>query len=235
MNNINRILLKKIFIFLILIGLIAVIDAKSNVQEKIIKKESDKKMRVMPKVFLGKMSLDEAILKRRSVREFSSQNISDSAISAILFSAQGITDSINEFRAVPSAGATFPLELYLISSYGVERYLPKKHALEKISNQDKRKELMEACLYQDFVAIAPASVIITGVFERTTKRYGERGIRYVYMEAGHTAQNINLQAVALGLGSVCVGAFEDEKVEKIIGCKKDEKAIYIICIGKTKK
>lgn len=222
--------------FWILLGLITIF-AGFNIESQTSRNSQQKEspmIKALPKYSIGGMSLEATILARRSVRKFSSEKLSENAISSLLFSAYGITDEKKGFHSVPSAGATFPLEVYLVTSEGIEKYKPKGHFLEKIKDGDFREKLSQACLGQDFIAQAPISIVLTGVYERTTYRYGERGIRYVHMEAGHVAQNISLQAVSLGLGAVCVGAFHDKEVEELIGCNKREKALYVIPIGKPK-
>jgi len=179
----------------------------------------------------GEISVEECIARRRSIRNFRKENLSVEQISQILWSAQGITDPERKFRSAPSAGALYPMELYLLSSNGVFHYLPESHKLEKISNKDLRQELSDAAWGQNFISDAGISIIICAVYGRTTWRYGQRGIRYVDMEAGHIAQNIHLQAVALGLGSVPVGAFSDEKVKNLLNLPKDHQPIYIIPVG----
>ncbi|MFN3966908.1 MAG: SagB/ThcOx family dehydrogenase [Endomicrobiia bacterium] len=179
----------------------------------------------------GNISVEECIANRRSIRDFQKQDLSIEQISQILWSAQGITDTKRKFRAAPSAGALYPMELYLMCSKGVFHYLPEVHKLERISNKDLRRELSDASWGQSFIADAGISVVLCAVYGRTTWRYGQRGIRYVDMEAGHIAQNIHLQAVALGLGSVPVGAFSDEKVKSLLSLPKDHQPIYIIPVG----
>jgi SagB-type dehydrogenase family enzyme len=179
----------------------------------------------------GGISVEECIARRRSIRNFRKEDLSIEQISQILWSAQGITDQKMKFRAAPSAGALYPMELYLLCSSGVFHYLPESHKLERISNNDLRQELSDACWGQNFIADAGISIVICAVYGRTTWRYGQRGIRYVDMEAGHIAQNIHLQAVSLGLGSVPVGAFSDEKVKNLLNLPRDHQPIYIIPVG----
>jgi len=179
----------------------------------------------------GDVSLEEAILKRRSKREFKTGHLSKEQISQILWAAQGITDPNGLFRSVPSAGALYPLEIYIASSEGVYHYRPDGHILERVLTDDVRLALCEAALGQEFIAQAPLDIVITAIYERTTGKYEQRGIRYVHMEAGHCAQNILVQAVALGLGSVPVGAFSDESVSKVLSLPPECKPLYIIPIG----
>lgn len=179
----------------------------------------------------GKISVEEAISKRRSKRRYSPQSLSLEQISQLLWSAQGITDISSGFRSSPSAGARYPMEIYLLSSDGLFRYLPDGHKLEQVSEEDLRSELADAALGQSFVAEAPVDIVIAAVYERVTSRYGVRGERYTDIEAGHIAQNIHLQAVALGLGSVPVGAFDDQKVKKLLGLTDEEQPLYVIPVG----
>lgn len=179
----------------------------------------------------GEISLEEALMGRKSVRKFRNEKLDMKQVSQILWSAQGINRKGTHFKTCPSAGATYPLTAYAVTEEGIFHYIPEGHKLEKIQDGDHREALSQACLGQRCVAEAPLSVVFTAVYENTTGRYGDRGIMYVHMEAGHAAQNIHLQAVALGLGSVPVGAFTDEKVAKIIKCDKKEIPIYIVPVG----
>lgn len=177
------------------------------------------------------VSVEEALLKRRSIRSYSDEALSWNEISQILWAVQGITDP-RGFRTAPSAGALYPLEIYLVMEEGVFHYNPEEHSLQKLQDGDFRRSLSDAALGQPWVANAPVDLVITGVFERTTKKYGQRGERYVYMEAGHAAQNVYLQCVSLGLGTVVVGAFYDEEVKRLLNLT--EEPLYIMPIGKVK-
>ena len=183
----------------------------------------------------GSVSVEKAIGLRRSVRNFTSSRLTDQQISQLLFAAQGITDTSRGFRAAPSAGATYPLTCYLVTQEGVFRYLPEKHALESVKKGNQLQKLGEAAWGQSCVSSAPAVVVITAVFDQTTNRYGERGHRYVHMEVGHAAQNVHLQAAAMGLGSVPVGAFDDSAMAKALGCGDKEKVLYLVPVGVPKK
>ncbi len=179
----------------------------------------------------SEVSLEECIGERRSVRRYQSRQIGLDEVGQLCWAAQGITDEKKGFRAVPSAGATYPLELYLVRSDGLFRYVPKMHKLVKLKDLDLRGILAKAALDQKFIEEAPLSFVIAAEYERTTRRYGERGKMYVHMEVGHAAQNIHLQAVALGLCSVPVGAFYDEKVGKMLSLPEEEVPLYIIPVG----
>jgi SagB-type dehydrogenase family enzyme len=178
------------------------------------------------------MKLSSSIRRRRSVRSFKDKRLSQEQISNLLWATQGITEERFGFRSAPSAGATYPLEVFLITEDGLHRYLPQNHSLDEISKRDLRDQITAAALHQGFISQAPAVFVICAEYDRTTGRYGERGIRYVHIEVGHAAQNLHLMAVALGLGSVPVGAFHDQKVKKIL--KTDLTPLYIIPVGYPK-
>jgi SagB-type dehydrogenase family enzyme len=192
-------------------------------------------------VLKGEMSLEEALYKRRSVRKYSDEPLLLTAVSQLLWSAQGITDKNEGHRTAPSAGALYPLEVYLVAgsvidlACGVYKYNPDGHELVLVLEGDVRDELYSSALYQSPVKESPIVLVITAVYERTTKKYGDRGIRYVNMEAGHSAENICLQATALGLGTVTIGAFNDDAVKKVLNLPADEEPLYILPVGKTKK
>ncbi len=187
----------------------------------------------------GNMSLEEAIAYRRSIREYKNQPLTLFQLSQILWAAQGLTETKWKFRASPSAGATYPLEVYVVvGKNGVEGlkagiyvYDPFTHTLRLIKEGDVREELYEACLRQQWVRDAPVNIVVVAEYERTTKVYGERGIRYVHMEVGHVGQNIYLEATALGLGTVAVGAFYDDMVREIIGLPTNKHPLYVMPIG----
>lgn len=182
----------------------------------------------------GSMSLEEALQNRRSTRDFSTQGVDIQAISQLLWAAQGITHE-RGFRTAPSAGALYPLEIYLLTLDAVYHYVPDNHALEMIHSGDFRAQLHNAALRQDPVRDAPVVFVITAVYERTQGKYGaERSPRYVHLEAGHAAQNLLLQAVAIGLGAVPIGAFHDRAVQEVLGLPEDHEPMYIIPVGHPK-
>lgn len=197
---------------------------------------------------LSSMTVDEAILLRRSIREYKAEPLTVDQLSMLLWAAQGITEPRYRFRAAPSAGATYPLELYVVigdggvkvgnGEYlpaGIYKYDVMKHALIPIKKGDYREELYRAALRQKWVRDAPINIVVCAVYERTTKVYGERGYRYVYMEVGHVGENVYLMATALHLGTVVIGAFYDDQVAKIVGAKPNEHPLYIIPVGIPEK
>jgi len=189
------------------------------------------------------MVVEEAILLRRSLRDYRPEPLTIDQLSMILWAAQGITELRWRFRAAPSAGATYPLEVYVVigkegvKGYGgfieagVYKYDILRHALILVKKGDVRDELYRAALDQPWVRDAPVNIVICAVYERTTRVYGERGYRYVYMEVGHVGQNIYLMATALGLGTVAIGAFYDDWVARIINAEPSEHPLYIMPVG----
>lgn len=186
--------------------------------------------------FSGKVSIEETLQKRRSVRNYKPDPLSLETVSQLLWAAQGITRD-GYYRTAPSAGALYPLETYLVARHvdgllpGVYRYVAGKHTLEKVVDGDVMRALAAAAYGQQWFAEAPACVVLSAVYRKTTSRYGNRGIRYADMEAGHAAQNFALQAEAFGLGSVAVGAFDDSQVRKLLALPDDETPLYILPAG----
>lgn len=177
----------------------------------------------------GTVSLEKSIYERKSIRRFNNKKIEIDKISQILWAAQGKKGTK---RTVPSAGATYPLEVYVIlRDKGFFYYSVENHTLELLTNESLIQELVEACLDQQFIAEAYLNIIICARFSRTTQGYGKRGVRYVLIEVGHCAQNIHLQAVALGLASVPIGAYNDENVKQVLSLPNNIEPLYIIPIG----
>jgi SagB-type dehydrogenase family enzyme len=182
-------------------------------------------------------SVEEALLERRSVRSYTDEPLTLAEVSQLLWAAQGITSSSGG-RTAPSAGALYPLEIYLLAGEisdlpaGIYHYTPGKHALALIIEGDQRQALYEAALSQNAVKDAAALIVITAVYERTTVKYGERGKQYVHMEVGSVAQNIYLQAVSLDLGTVFIGAFHDDQVKRILHLSKAEIPLGIMPVGR---
>jgi SagB-type dehydrogenase family enzyme len=186
--------------------------------------------------YASNTSVEAALAQRRSVRAYSGENLTIEELSQLLWAAQGITEPWGG-RTAPSAGALYPLELYVVVGTvtgldaGVYQYRPATHELEKTKDGDVRAALAGAALSQGFIGDAAINLVFFGVFNRTTVKYGERGIRYVYMEAGHAAQNVYLQAESLDLGTVTIGAFDDPAVQQIVGMQEQGRPIYIMPVG----
>ncbi|MFH1386222.1 MAG: SagB/ThcOx family dehydrogenase [bacterium] len=182
----------------------------------------------------GAISVEEAITKRRSERSFQPNNLTMAQISQLLWAAQGITEKTWGFRTVPSAGALYPLTLYLLKSDGVFQYFPDGHKLGKISSEDRRPSLVRASLGQNYIGEAPLVIVIAGNFRITEAKYGQRAYRYINMEVGHVAENIHLQAVAMGMVSMPIGSFWDDVVAKILELPDTQDPYYIVPIGYLK-
>lgn len=179
----------------------------------------------------GRMSLEEAISRRHSVREFTQEPLNERELSQLLWAAQGITRR-DGYRAAPSAGALYPLELYVATPTGLYHYRPHEHQLKRWSDRDLRPAIYRAGLEQEFLLEAPAVFVMAAVYERTGQKYGQaRTPRYVHMEAGHAAQNLLLEAVALGLAGVPVGAFDDDELRRVLSLPADHRPIYLLPVG----
>jgi SagB-type dehydrogenase family enzyme len=173
------------------------------------------------------ISVEAALEKRRSIRRYKDEQLTLAEVSQFLWAAQGITANWGG-RTAPSAGALYPLEIYLVAGEvenlkaGVYRYNPKEHIITKQVAGDTRQKLSDAALGQEAIRDAPITLVLAAVYGRTTRKYGQRGIRYVHIEVGHVGQNIYLQAETLGLGTVMIGAFDDQKVKDILSLDNEE-------------
>jgi SagB-type dehydrogenase family enzyme len=180
--------------------------------------------------------LEEILRRRRTTRAFSPQPLSLPQVGGLLWAAQGVT-SPEGYRAAPSAGALYPLEVHLAAGQvtglapGTYRYDPAANALREEAPGDVRREIAEAALGQHWIAEAPIVVILSGVYARTNRKYGHRGVRYVHMEVGHAGENLLLQAVALGLAAAVVGAFDDERLRNRLGLPDGEHPLAILPVG----
>ncbi len=178
----------------------------------------------------GTMSIEQTLASRRSVRQFTSEPLSEEELSQLLWAAQGVTSRAGK-RTAPSAGGLYPLELYVADHTGVHRYVPRDHALELRTAEDLRPALHDAALGQDAIADAAAVFAVTAVEARTEAKYGNRAERYVKLEGGHAAQNLLLQAVALELGAVPIGAFGDLEIQRVLDLPAEEEPLYLIAVG----
>lgn len=182
----------------------------------------------------GELSLEETLARRRSVRSFTEEELTPEEISQLLWAAQGLTTAWGG-RTAPSAGALYPLEIYVATANGLYHYVPQGHKVIVVSQDDLRLKLWEAGLKQDAIREAAAVFVITAVHERTAKKYGGRAERYVKLEAGHACQNILLQAVALDLGAVPIGAFYDDQIQAALSLPPDHEPLYLIPVGHPRK
>jgi SagB-type dehydrogenase family enzyme len=180
----------------------------------------------------GKISLEQILAQRRSVRHFARRPLTPEQVSQLLWAAQGITGNSPELRTAPSAGGRHPLEFYLCREDGVWHYEPERHLLIQHMERDIRGLLGQAAWKQTFIGEAPCVFVVSAAFQRTTTKYGERGrIRYVPMDLGHATENLLLQAVALGLGAVSIAAFDDNAVTETLRLPKTEDPLYLIPTG----
>lgn len=213
-------------------------------QENIIKLPSPK--------FDSETSLEQTLKNRRSIRSYKKDPLLKSDIAQIMWAAQGITKKIENppniwpdkydwrcgFRTAPSAGALYPLEIYVVACNvkdlpaGVYKYIAQDHSLIQMIKGDKRDELSDAAYKQKCIRKGAAVVVIVGVYERTSIKYGDRAKQYVHIEVGHVGQNIFLQSVSLGIGTVMVGAFKDKEVQKVLNLPENEIPFAIIPLGR---
>lgn len=184
-----------------------------------------------PPATQGAMSVEETMAKRRSIRSYRPDPLTLEQIGQLLWAAQGITLPERGLRTAPSAGAIYPLRVYAATPEGLFRYLPQGHRLAQLSSEDVRDALSRACFGQQFVAQAPVSIIFAADYEVIRARYRDRAEMFTHIEVGHAAQNVHLQAVALGLGSVPVGAFTEAEVSAVIGAPANETVVYVVPVG----
>jgi SagB-type dehydrogenase family enzyme len=181
-------------------------------------------------------SFEKVLGERRSVREYSSEELTLANVSQLLWSAQGVTHP-EGWRTAPSAGAAFPLELYLAAgkvnglAQGLYRYRADQHKLIQIGNKDLRADLAGAAPGQEWMKGSAIIIVIAAVYDRATRKYGQRGIRYAHMEVGHAAQNVYLQAASLNLGTTLVGAFDDKRVKEVLKLPSGEQPLGLMPVG----
>jgi SagB-type dehydrogenase family enzyme len=191
-----------------------------------------------PPAHKGTVSVEEALKARRTVRHFANRGLTLAQVSQLLWGTDGISDP-RGLRTAASAGATYPLEIYLVVGErgvtglapGVYRYLPPRQALESAAKGDVRAQVARASLHQSWMAEAPIMVVIAAEFRRCTARYGERGIMYTHMEAGLAGTNLFLQAEALGLGAGIVGAFEDRGLAQVLKLPSAHEPLLVMPVG----
>ena len=181
--------------------------------------------------------LAHLLAARRTARDFTGESMELGALAALLWAAQGVTAK-DGLRTAPSAGALYPLELYAVTGdrvrdlpAGVYRYRPEGHVLQALIDGDQRGALAEAALDQAWVADAATVLVVTAFYRRTARKYRERAVRYVHLEAGHAAQNVCLMAVTLGLGAATVGAFHDAGVQRLLVLNDEEQPLYLLPVG----
>jgi SagB-type dehydrogenase family enzyme len=190
-----------------------------------------------PPQLTGTFSVEQALYERRSHRAYGDAPLTLTELSQLLWAAQGVTHP-EGWRTAASAGGMYPLELLaavgnvLHLEPGVYRYYPDRHTISLLVPGDRRAELSAAAVNQQAVAQGAAVLVLAGVYERTAVRYGERAERYVHMEVGIASQNLHLQATALGLGTVFIGAFDSEQTSLILGLAEDERPLALMPVGR---
>mgnify|MGYP000336119262 CR=1 FL=1 len=190
----------------------------------------------------GALSLEDCLASRRTRRLYAQGPLSFEEIAQLLWAAQGITEPKHGLRTAPSAGALYPLEVYLVAGEGgvegleagLYGYLPGRHAIEKIRSGDLRQSLAAACLGQAWMAQAPTMFLLTAEYARTERKYGTRGQRYAWMEAGHVCQNLLLEVEALGLAAAVVGAFDDRRLSETVGLPAARQPLAVVTVGRKK-
>jgi SagB-type dehydrogenase family enzyme len=182
----------------------------------------------------------EVLKKRKSIRSYSSKALGINDLSFLLWASTGIQRKQRgyEFRTAPSAGALYPIETYLVVdnvqglNRGLYHYGIASHALEELGLGSFVEQIAHAALDQEMCLEAPVTFVWTAVFERSKWKYKQRAYRYVYLDAGHIAQNLALSATSIGLGSCQIGAIFDEEINEIIGVDGlEESAIYLSVVG----
>ena len=184
------------------------------------------------------MSLNQALKQRKSIREFQPKSISKGQLSYLLWASTGIQriDDGYEFRTVPSAGALYPIETYVIANNvrtleaGLYHYSIRNHQLEQIRQGDMRHQIAGAALGQGMCATAAVVFVWSAIFERCKWKYGQRGYRYIYLDAGHIAENLALAAVSLNLGSCEIGALYDDQANAIVGVNGIEESVICMAV-----
>lgn len=214
-------------------------NSNSGEENKNFTYNSTETMQLPDPITDGEMSLEEALTLRRSIRSYSNEPLTIEDISQLLWSAQGVTNE-RGFRTAPSAGATFPLEMYVVVNnsdvleQGIYHYNPDKHAIKLVRTGDFADDLRSACMGQSMLSDGSVVLVFGAVFARTMDQYGQRGERYVYNEIGHASQNVHLQAAALGLGTVVIGAYSDDDVEEILDLDSEVRVLYLMPAGKER-
>jgi len=221
----------------VLVLLLSPLSGMWGVSSSPVESDSPRVLNLPQPRYDSEVSLEQCLLMRRSVRSYSKKPLQVSQISQLLWAAQGITSPEGK-RTAPSAGALYPLEIYLVAGNvtdlepAVYKYRPIDHALVEVLAGDLRQELSEATGSKKSVEDAAVVAVIAAVYQRTKQKYGKQGVRYVDMEAGHAAQNAWLQAQSLQLGAVTVGGFNDKRVASLLQMETEEEPLYLIPVGR---
>jgi SagB-type dehydrogenase family enzyme len=211
----------------------------SSAKRRPLKPKGARQMRLPDPILDGAVSLERAVHQRRTIRSFDGKSLTLGQFSQLLWAAQGITEKGGFKRAAPSAGALYPMDVYgavgrdCIDELdsGVYHYDPADHSISLVQEGDARKDIAVASLSQMWMAYAPLALVITAEYSRIEVKYGQRGIRYAMIEAGHIGQNIFLQSQAMGLAAGIVGAFQDQTVIRVMGIRETHEPLLIMPVG----
>ena len=194
-------------------------------------KRSGEAFKLPPPRYESEVSIEKALLERRSIRSYKEEPLTLNDLSQVLWAAQGITEPKKGLRAAPSPRAVYLLEIYVLPGnvtdlpMGTYRYEPQGHELVKTADGNKKAELFQAA-GQAPIKNAPLALVITGLSEKT------QNPAWMYLEAGHAAENVYLQSVSLKLGTVAMAGFKEDEVRKVLNLPEKERVIYIMPIGK---
>jgi len=226
--------MKRLTIFALVVGFVTLCLAQSRTATPIRRNSRVSQRKIIqltePKL-KGSVSLEEALAKRRSVRKFTGEALKPNQVSQLAWAGQGITEPQGGLRTAPSAGAIYPIELYFANEEGLFVYLPEQHSLEQVIEQDVRSDLATTASTPESVANAACDIIVAGSARKLMTQFRDKARTFMLLEAGHVAQNIQLQAVCLDLGSVPVGEFDEKGVNRICRLPRNLEPIYIICVG----
>jgi len=223
--------MKRLTIFIIILAGFAIVCLGQYRSRVSPRKPTLKIVQLTDPKLTGPVSFEQALAKRRSVRQFTGQPLKFTQIGQLAWAGQGITEPQKGLRTAPSAGAIYPIELYFATPEGLFVYRPDQHSLEETLNQDVRGRLATAASMQESMARAGCDIIIAGSERKLAAKFRKEARKYMLLEAGHIAQNIQLQAVCLGLGSVTIGGFDIRGVRKVCKLPKTLEPLYIICVG----
>lgn len=181
----------------------------------------------------GDTSLEETLAERRSTRRFGRGDLTEAEVSQLLWAAQGIT-SERGFRTAPSAGARYPLTVYVLRPTGLYRYIPRSHRLRRVDGADQREAMWEDVYARPWLEDSPAIFLIAADYAVTRKKYGRKAERFVHIEAGHVGQNILLQATTLDLSCVPIGAFHEKRVHRTLSLPASQTPLYVVAVGRPR-
>ncbi len=218
--------MKESIICLLLLGCLSATGIKVWAQDEAL-------VELPPASTFGEMSLEQALNRRRSVREFKDVRLSNATLSQLLWSAQGISDVERGLRTAPSAGAIYPLTVYAVTPDGVYQYLPESHALKQVDIGDQRMDMARAAFNQIWIRRAGLVIVFTAEDVAMRRRYGENAERFIDLEAGHAAQNVLLTAVSRDLGAVPVGAFDAKVLAEVLALDGDVRPVYMVVVGQV--